>query len=277
MNIVKTYPAYLRQYVQFFYTIRANGYLDFPVNHTQQVQRRLPDGTLDLVFNLGGHVELSRDGYHFQPMPLIALTGLYPDRSFLKYEGAVYLVGAVLQPGAAHLFVNDVLEQFKASTIDGADVFGPSIYTLPEKLIAVPAEKDRHEMLERFLLPHLKENKEPDNFERVLYAVHQVHGRKGDVDVSLLARTCLMSERNFRRKFTEFVGIGPKKYAGIVRVKEFCKVYERSRTSYVDILCALGYTDQAHFSKDFRKITGTNPTVYFNQLTPVDSGLIHLI
>ncbi len=277
MNIVKTYPTYLRQYVQFFYTIRANGYLDFPSLQPRQVQRRLPDGTLDLVFNLGDAVALSRDGNLFQLMPLVALTGLYPDRSFLKYEGVVYLVGVVFQPGAAHLFVNDVLDQFKASTIDGVDVFGSSVYTLLEKLAALPEEKDRHEMLERFLLRHLKENRDPDNFERVLHAVHQVHGRKGDVDVSLLSRACLMSERNFRRKFTEFVGISPKKYAGIVRVKEFCKAYEQSRRPYLDILCALGYTDQSHFSKDFLKITGTNPTVYFNQLTPVDSGLIHLI
>lgn len=277
MNIVKTLPSYLQQHVRFFYTIKANGYQDLMQSQTDHVQRRLPDGTLDLVFNLGGDVALSRDGIHFIKMPLVALTGLYPDRSFVSYSGPVHLVGVVFQPGAAHLFVNDILEQFKASTIDGAGVFGNPVYPLFEKLSTLSEEKEKHSLLEHFLMYRLRQDKEPDNFKRISYAVDLVHYHKGDVDISVLSKKCLMSERNFRRKFNEFVGMGAKKYAGIIRVKEFSKVYERSRTSYLDILLELGYTDQSHFSKDFLKITGTNPTAYFSKLNAVDTGLIHLI
>lgn len=266
MGIVKTSPLYLGKYVQCFYSV---------LEDAGAVHRRLPDGTLDLVFNLGSTVTLSRDEVQFDHMPAVSLTGLYPNRSFLQYNDRVHLVGVVFQPGAAHLFINDSLEHIKASTIDAADVFGQEIYNLLDQLRTFSSEIARHRFLEQFFMKQpVKTGYHLDN---IFHAVKQIHATEGNLDIGLLHHQHLMSERNFRRKFVECVGMSPKQYAGIIRIKSFSKRYKSSRYTYREVVDHLGYSDQAHFNKDFQKIAGTSPGIYFNQLHPIAEDFIHLI
>ena len=86
-----------------------------------------------------------------------------------------------------------------------------------------------------------------------------------------------MSERNFRRKFNEYVGMGPKQYAGIIRVKEFMKHFEPSKSTFLEHLIPSGYADHAHFHKDFQRIVGTGPNAYFKTQAAIDREFIHLI
>ncbi|SEW05318.1 AraC-type DNA-binding protein [Chitinophaga sp. YR573] len=270
MGIVKTSPLYLGKYVQCFYSVLSQ-------ERNDVVHRRLPDGTLDLVFNLGAAVTLSRDEVQFDKMPAVSLTGLYPDRSFLQYQDKVHLVGVVFQPGTAHLFINDSLEHIKASTIDAGDVFGHDIYNLPDQLNTFSSEIAKHRFLEQFLMKYVKPHKEDYHLQHIFDAVRQIHAAEGNLDIGVLHRQHLMSERNFRRKFVECVGMSPKQYAGIIRIKSFSKRYESSRATYSGILYELGYSDQSHFNKDFLRIAGTSPGIYFNQLHPIAERFIHLI
>ncbi|SFD23171.1 AraC-type DNA-binding protein [Chitinophaga sp. CF118] len=270
MDIVKTSPLYLGKYVQCFYSVLSQGLNDI-------VHRRLPDGTLDLVFNLGAGVTLSRDEVQFDKMPGVSLTGLYPNRSFLQYNDKVHLVGIVFQPGAAHLFINDSLEHIKASTIDAGDVFGQDIYSLLDQLNTYPSEIAKHRFLEQFLMRYVRSDKDDYHLSHIFNAVRQIHAAEGNLDIGVLHRQHLMSERNFRRKFVECVGMSPKQYAGIIRIKSFSKRYESSRFTYGQVSDHLGYNDQAHFNKDFQKIVGTSPGIYFNQLHPIAENFIHLI
>jgi AraC-like DNA-binding protein len=272
MNVLKTAPHYLKGFVRFFYTMRAAAYIG-----QSNVQRRLPDGTLDLVLNIGAPVLLSRDGLNFGEMPRAAVTGLYPDRSFVRYTGEIHLVGAVLQPGAAHLFLHDSLTQFEASTIDAALIFGSAAAELLEKIYATKGEKVKHDLLEYFLLEQFGQRREKWQVDRMTEAVRLIHQHKGNLTMSSLQEACLMSERNFRRKFHELVGMSPKKYAGIIWVKEFSKLYQAQPSSVNKLLLQSGYTDATHLSKDFQKIVGSSPVAYLSELNVMDAEFIHLI
>lgn len=277
MEVTKTYPTILQAYVSFFYTVRASQSPYIFDGEQGVAQRRLPDGTLDVVFNLGGSVELSRDGVHYDRMPAAAVTGLYPDRSFVKYQGEVYLIGAVFRPGSAHLFINEILTYFRAATIDASLVFGPRVRQLLEQLNQSAGDYQKHQLLEKFLLGYLKGNKEQDNYNRIWSAVRQIHQFRGAIGMHGLSEHCLMSERSFRRKFNEFVGMGPKQYAGIVRLKEFAKTYLPSNSAYQNQLLEAGYTDHAHLNKDFHRIIGLGPNEFFGGMHLMDTGFIHLI
>lgn len=270
MGIIKTSPRFLAEYVQCFYSV-----IDDEGSNT--IHRRLPDGTLDLVFNLGEAVSLSRDGVQFQHMPGVSLTGLYPDRSFICYADKVHLVGVVFQPGMAHLFIKDSLEHIKASTFDAADIFGKDIYFLLEQLVVLPTETAKHQLLEKLLMTYVAQLQQEYHLDNILHAVKNIHIAEGNLDIGLLPAAHLMSERNFRRKFVDFVGMSPKQYAGIIRVKSFSKRYKSSRLNYNDILYDLGYNDQAHFNKDFRKVVGASPGMYFNEMDQMTENFIDLI
>lgn len=277
MEVIKTYPTFLQGYVSFFYTVKENKSPYILDVGAGPAQRRLPDGTLDLVFNLGGAVLLSRDEVNYEKMPLAAVTGLYPDRSFIKYTKDIHLAGAVFQPGAAHLFIREILTQFRASTIDAGLIFGNSVYQLFERLKETLGEPEKHRLMEHFLMQGLQRNKEQGYFDRISSAIQQIHIFRGNLDVNFLSDHSYMSERNFRRKFNEYVGMNPKQYTDIVRLKEFIKVHETSGNNYNSHLISSGFNDQAHFNKNFRRIVGTNPGTYFRLLKEIDRGFIHLI
>lgn len=270
MGIIKTSPLFLAKYVQCFYSVIED-------EGSHMVHRRLPDGTLDLVFNLSDTVSLSRDGEQFHAMPGVSLTGLYPDRSFICYADKVHLVGVVFQPGTAHLFIKDSLAHIQASTLDAADIFGKDIYLLLEQLMALPDEAARHHFLEKLLMKFVAQRQQEYHFNNILNAVKDIHAAAGNLDIGGLHQVHLMSERTFRRKFVDFVGMSPKQYAGIIRIKSFSKRYKSSRLHCNSILYDLGYNDQAHFNKDFRKIVGASPSVYFNEMNSLAENFIDLI
>jgi AraC-like DNA-binding protein len=272
MQVLKTYPGNAGSHIRFFYSVLAPA-PECPM----PAHRRLPDGTLDIVFNLGDPVLFSRDGVSYSEMPAIALTGLYPDRCFLQYTGTVHLVGAVFRPGSAHLFVNDTLTQYKACTAPASLVYGHGIQHLAEKLRYTTGEVQKHGLLEQYLSQYLSNINNGRDSGRVAGALHQIHELEGNVGMSRLYKSSFMSERTFRRSFHEYVGMSPKQYSLIVRIKSFSKRYELSRNSYTGICRELGYIDQSHFSKDFQRIVGTTPTAYFTQLDKIGEGFIHLI
>ena len=247
------------------------------MENVNSVHRRLPDGTLDVVFNLGSPVLFSNNGINFVEMPEVVLTGLHPDRSFLQYKGEVNLIGAVFQPGSAQLFVNDTLEQYKGCTVDASLVFGNEVSLWLEQLKERSGEREKHALLESFLLSCLKKRSDEYYSSKISGVIQQIYTLEGNIEMSTLYKDHFMSERTFRRRFNECVGMSPKLYSTIIRVKSFSKRYEQTRSSYTNVLNELGYTDQSHFNKEFQKIVGTNPTAYFSQLTKMGTEFIHLI
>jgi AraC-like DNA-binding protein len=272
VRIVKTKPKYLSEHIKCFYSAYAEKF-----GNTLSTHRRLPDGTLDIVFNLGSDIALSHDGINYFRMPDVALTGLYQKGKFIAYSGAVHLFGVVFQPGYAHLFVNDALGHYQDCAVDASLIFGRDIYFLSEQLRNTADDAARQHLLESFLLQYLKGKDNSQYSSRIFEVTRQIHRQEGNLLISDLYKENFMSGRTFRRRFIECVGLSPKKYASITRIKAFSKQYDLSRSSYSDIFSHLGYTDHAHFTGDFQKIAGTSPSAYFKQLDEIGAEFIHLI
>jgi AraC-like DNA-binding protein len=272
LKIVKTYPAYLSREIKLFYSVLAG-----PDEHKNALHRRLPDGTLDIVFNLSGPVQHSGDGLAFTEMPSISLTGLYHQRRFLSYQGNVHLVGVVFNPGFAHLFLQENLVNHMAATCDASLLFGKPLRQALYEMGELEEEKQKHALLEKLLLARLQRLPHEYQLNSIVLALDKIQQQKGNVNISSLSLEHFLSERHFRRKFVEYVGMAPKKYASIVRIKTFCKSYNREGGAYRKMVEALEYTDKPHLYNDFRKITGTDPTSYFNELHLLGNRFIDLI
>ena len=201
MKVSKTYPKYLTNHSKFFYSVSASEFEKLNTTH-----RRLPDGTLDIVINLGGPVMVSRDGVSFSEMSPAVLTGLHQDRNFLRYKGEVDFIGAVFQPGSAHLFVNDNLEHYKSCSIEASLIFGNDTNLLVDQLKYLSCEKERHNLLELFLFKNLKNKNNKNGFSKVPGIVQSIHSSEGNIEISEVHKKYFMSERTLRRTFSECVG-----------------------------------------------------------------------
>lgn len=90
--------------------------------------------------------------------------------------------------------------------------------------------------------------------------------RAKDLTVRDISEQVHVSQRQLERKFREIVGVSPKHYLRLTRINRVMKVLERGRPlDLTSVAYYCGYFDQAHFIKDFKRITGQNPTFYRRQ------------
>ncbi len=81
--------------------------------------------------------------------------------------------------------------------------------------------------------------------------------------VGKVAASLDWSHRHFIARFSEAVGLSPKRYARLVRFGRVLLRLERQKeTGLAEIAQDAGYADQAHFNRDFRRFSGISPGEY---------------
>ncbi|OIJ94798.1 AraC family transcriptional regulator [Streptomyces monashensis] len=80
------------------------------------------------------------------------------------------------------------------------------------------------------------------------------------------ARELAVSERQLRKLFTEGVGVSPKHYTRIDRVRTI--VTRAGDAPWSQLAAVTGYFDQSHMTSDFRALMGVPPRSYFTGRLP---------
>ncbi len=81
--------------------------------------------------------------------------------------------------------------------------------------------------------------------------------------VARIAATLGISHGHLDREFRRTVGLGPRALARLLRVRRLLESIDvRAGVDWADRAAALGWVDQAHLIRDFRRHTGVTPTRY---------------
>jgi len=81
--------------------------------------------------------------------------------------------------------------------------------------------------------------------------------------VSLIQRATGFSPKHFIALFRASVGLTPKHYFRIQRFNEVTRrLASQSQGSLADMAADLGYSDQAHLTREFRELAGVTPSRY---------------
>jgi AraC-like DNA-binding protein len=84
-----------------------------------------------------------------------------------------------------------------------------------------------------------------------------------------LAGRLAVSERQLRNLFADGVGLSPKYYARIARVRHvLARARQAPHTPWAQLATATGYYDQSHMTADFRTLMGVPPTSFFTGRLP---------
>ena len=89
------------------------------------------------------------------------------------------------------------------------------------------------------------------------------------IDLDRLARVAHMSKRHFIRSFQAAMGTSPIAYLVQLRVNHGASLLRRTRLSITEIAFQAGFTDSNYFTRQFKKLIGTNPSQYRKQYPPV--------
>jgi AraC-like DNA-binding protein len=128
-------------------------------------------------------------------------------------------------------------------------------------MLAARADTSRIGLIEGFLRDR---RPDPDsNVARVSETVYAVASDGTILRVEDLAERCGMNTRALQRLFAKYVGVGPK---SVIRRYRLHQAAERLATggavNQSALALSLGYSDQAHFIRDFKAVVGTSPAAY---------------
>jgi AraC-like DNA-binding protein len=171
--------------------------------------------------------------------------------------GTVHHFCIQLQPTALHRLLGIGMQQLTDLYVPAADLFGPSLHRLRDAVLSARGFDARVAASERWLADMRHGAR---NLDGVDIAAHAVRHTGGLAALDLLASRAGLSERQWRRRFTEQTGLPPKLYARITRLDT---VLERRRAepdmSWAEIAQRSGYSDQSHMLRDARDLLGTTP------------------
>lgn len=162
-------------------------------------------------------------------------------------------------PGRAGSFFSLPWEEICQGPIRFSYLTGNRFSEIRDRLMEAGTFEDRVDMARRFLLERLeaKEKTVHPDFLAGLELILENRGNIGGADIS---RETIRSPRYMRRLFKTHMGIGPKRFAEIVRFQSICeRLREGPPCSYAELAAEAGYFDQAHLIKNFKHYAGETP------------------
>ncbi|WP_210650737.1 AraC family transcriptional regulator [Nocardioides sp. SYSU D00065] len=192
------------------------------------------------------------------------LYGVARGRSSVTLEGDGYAVGALLTPAAGRLVLGRSVATLTDRWTDLTDVLPPRHAALVDEVRAAmdrdPRDPAAHAAavarVERWLESLLPVDEQGLLVNRLVTWLreHPEVTRVGEV-----AREVGLSERSLQRLVEQRLGLSPKWLVQRRRLHDAVEALKDGTTALADMAAELGYTDQSHFTRDFRTVTGMTP------------------
>lgn len=207
--------------------------------------------------------------------PKISLCGQQVSR-YNFYLTAEYLMLRVhFHPGALYRLLGVPLTEFTDTWYDASMVISGELAEVNERLAQCKSYGQMIALLEEYLLRKVRKVRADSHPLDSVAACLFTNPSRFSLD--WLAKEACLSPRQFNRKFTERMGVGPKLYSRVVR---FYRAYQYKEThpqeDWLTVALLFGYNDYQHLAKDFRQFAQVTPNIWINQDNQSPERLLHL-
>ena len=229
----------LRPYVACYWTYVASPPVD------RVVQRVLPDGCMDIVFD--AFLAAFSEG---------VVVGTMTRPLLFRSAGPARMVAVRFRPGGATSFLRcSAAEHTDARTELSA--MWPDAHCVARQIRAATRAERPVQRLESVLLSRLADAPPVDC--RVREAVSLFGQRQCSVET--VAAAVDVSRQHLVRLFRRHVGVGPKTFARVVRMRRLlARIRKIADATWTTAALNAGYYDQAHMIAECRALTGLTPT-----------------
>jgi AraC-like DNA-binding protein len=213
----------------------------------------VPDGCVDILFDLDST----------NPGARVCGTTLEARRAGLKSDHHYF--GVRFAPGVTPDFLcvsaDDLVDQELdfMGVINGAE----SVF---EQVVQEREFAGKVRVLEAFL-----RGKAARRVSRLtLSAVHEICEEKGHISLSELEERTGYCKRTLQRYFNSDLGMSPKAFSRIIRCQAaIYDINHQDNVTFSDLACDLGFSDQPHFLREFKKLVSVTPVEYRQQVKHV--------
>lgn len=216
----------------------------------------VPDGYVEIIFYFGNHLSVSYNGTP-QPLPSPFVIGLLNQPAIFTSKNYLEIIGIRCFPWT----VFDLLGL--PSGKDEVPIFEHPIAqlqtTLNELILAKKIE-EAIDLVKQFFL-NTKSNVASDSI--LLKAGTALREANGIIPVSEIAAAAHATVRTLERNFKQSSGHSVKDVSGLMRFEQVRnQLMTDPNTNIAGLAHELGYTDQSHLSREFKRYSGTTPAAF---------------
>lgn len=176
----------------------------------------------------------------------------------LSGRGRVF--GARFRPGGFRPFLTAPVSSVTGRFVPVAEVYGPAGREVSERVLAA-GDAEAAEVLDAFLAG-FRPRRDSDA-DLVAGAVDRAAADPAIARVDQLAEVAGVGVRRLQRLFRDHVGVGPKWVIRRYRLHEAAaRAAGGDALDLVRLAAELGYSDQAHLTRDFTALVGSPPARY---------------
>ena len=233
--------ADLEPFIEHFWTVS----WDLALPETYEV---LPHPSVQFVLEQGG----SR------------VVGVPRGRFTTTLSGQGRVLGTKFRPGGLRPFLDGPVSRLSGKSFAPAEIFGRGALALERRALAEAQALDAFAHIQAFLRA-LAPAPDP-NVELATRIAELAASDHSIVRVEQLAARAGFGVRALQRLFSEYVGVSPKWVIQRYRLHEASERIARTPAGaaldWADLAAELGFADQAHFIRDFRRLVGETPAAY---------------
>lgn len=227
-------------------------------------QRVIPNGYIELIIHLtDSHCELLQ-GRDYESSPDYTLIGLFTEPYDVHFRKRVRVFGIRFKPeGLYHVFGMPASE-IHAAFADMENFTGRNFREFSSRIRDADSIGEMIMLSEKYLLGNVTNSR--SDLYYLNRAAEIIRRKKGLISMEELAGKAYISARQLEREFRQKVGISPKNYMRIARLNEVNRIISQGRRVLLtDVSYACGYSDQAHFIRDFKHFTGESPKKFISK------------
>lgn len=199
------------------------------------------------------HITIERDRYE--------VVGVVEGRFVKVLQGIGRVFGIKFWPGGFYPFFGVPLSELTNRVVSLSDVFGDAGTVFGKAVAACANDEQSVELAEELLRA-----RRPVRDEKVVVVreiVEKIAADPGITKVDDLALVVDMSKWTLQRLFRRYVGVSAKWVIQRYRLHEAIEEIGCGRpVDWARLALDLGYFDQAHFIKDFKRFAGRTPDEY---------------
>ncbi|QFR97684.1 helix-turn-helix domain-containing protein [Streptomyces tsukubensis] len=200
------------------------------------------------------------------------LTGLRSHATLGEHSGSAHGVEVILAPWAAYTCFGVAMDQWAEQLLHPGDLLGVRVDALTDALLALPDWPRRFELLDRTLAQWAGDG--PRSSPRVVWAWRELCRTAGSIGIRQLAGGTGWSTRQFEHRFRQQIGLAPKTAARVLRLRRALSLLSRGHSG-VDTSLRCGFADQAHLSREVKRMTTLSPSRLVAVRTGVAKALVH--
>jgi AraC-like DNA-binding protein len=172
-------------------------------------------------------------------------------------------VQVAFTPLGAYTVLGLPMTELAGRIVDLRDILGDDARRLGEVLRDAPTWRQRFDAIDQFLLGRM-DQAAPVAAE-VALAWQRLAGSGGRVPIREISREVGWSHKHLITKFTQIVGLTPKRAARVIRFERLLHAVDHAsdrRQNWSELASDFSYADQAHLTREFTEFAGTSPAAF---------------